>query len=113
MPGTKEGYRKWRDKMIRKLGGVQQFNNWRAKNGAKGGKNANPDNPSNFRNNRELARRAGQTKRTNVDQPDSVRLKQYRNEPGGHTQIAASDRQYKFNRELMAEKRKAKRSITK
>ena len=80
MAGTKDGYRKWRERMIEQLGSVAAFDDWRRKNSAKGGKNANPDNPGNFRNNRELAKRAGQAKRANVDQPDSVRAGQYKNE---------------------------------
>lgn len=45
--------------MIKNLGGVKQYLAWQRSQAAIGGANVNPDHPTNFRNNRELASQAG------------------------------------------------------
>lgn len=61
MAGTKEGAAKRRQTMIdRHYGGDEQaYLSAQREQAARGGSNANPDNPANFRNNSKLASKAG------------------------------------------------------
>jgi general stress protein YciG len=61
MAGTKEGAAKRRQTMIdRYYGGDEQaYLAAQRQQAARGGANANPDNPANFKNNKKLASKAG------------------------------------------------------
>ena len=63
MAGNKEGAKKRKLTMIKKLGGVDQYYAWHRAQAGKGGASTNPNHPTNFRNNRALASTAGRNSR--------------------------------------------------
>lgn len=107
MPGTKEGAAKRRETMIKKAGSQEAYLKLQRDQAAKGGKNANPNHPANFRNNRKLASRAGSIKRTQRDQPRRFKQRQYKDE------LALRDSDFKLGREINNEIKRTERRVLK
>lgn len=92
MSGTKQGAEKRRQTLIQKFGSVEAYQQWQREQAAKGGVKAGGQTSTNFKNNRELAARAGriggrkskrkpaplaqETIRANVDQPEPIQQAQ-------------------------------------
>lgn len=109
MGGSKEAAAKRRATMIAKYGGLANYLAHQREAGARGGENSGKNSPTNFANNPRLAKRAAKashqpgSRRANVDQPDSVRAKQYRNEPDPGDMpatIPPSDMSIKLHRDV-------------
>lgn len=96
-----EQYEKRRRTMVRKAGGVEAYLEQQRSLARKGGKNQGKhNNPSNFANNKGVARRANKIRHAALDQPAAVLRKQLKAERHPNEEIAHNDPNFKMGREI-------------